>query len=403
MRSTLFCGVLTAILVLSGGLVAQHTWTVDLLNRPGTDFTDLPAAVAGAAPGDVLRVRYVDPALQLFYVLPTVRRGISIVGETPRPICHDVLQVLGVPAGETVLVSNLRIGTVEPTLGPHSPVRGVAAQNNLGSVLFDRIEYGFLLGFGATDPRGFLVDNCALVTLAHCQLYQCGSNITFRNSNVVATNTSFVPVTSQFIWGTPLVCERARVWLTDCEVRGADRTVYSYEAPAISTCYSYFWLSGTTVVLPGWPSFSADSFGYPTTISCGGTTWYSEVRMSPGVQIDNVPSTFLTIVAPVPGITWNIAQSQLTLQTEGYPSSPAILAATIDPSPQSTNPLGHLFLDPGLAAPLAVTTTDVQGNSNLRFPIPPGLPPDMRMTVQGLQLTPSLTLELTNVTVVSTW
>ena len=226
-------------------------------------------------------------------------------------------------------------------------------------------------------------------------------NITFRNSNVVATNTSFVPITGTYIWGTPLVCERARVWLTDCEVRGADRTSFTWEAPAISTCYSFFWFSGTTVVMPGWPYYAAGSFGlaYP----CGTPIWYCEVRMSPGVQVDNVPSQFLLITAPVPGITWNIAQSQLTLQTEGYPSSPTILAATIDPSPQATNPLGHLFLDPGIAVPLAVTTTDVQGISSLRFPIPPGLPPDMRMTVQGLQLTPSLSIELTNVTVVSTW
>ncbi|MGE3175538.1 MAG: hypothetical protein AB7O97_23140, partial [Planctomycetota bacterium] len=42
---------------LASGAAAQTTWTVDRLNRPGTDFLDLQPAVDAAASGDVIRIR----------------------------------------------------------------------------------------------------------------------------------------------------------------------------------------------------------------------------------------------------------------------------------------------------------------------------------------------------------
>lgn len=377
------------------------------MNRPGTDFADLPAAVAAAAPGDVLRVRNVDPALRLFYSLPTIRRGICIVGETPRPICMDILHVLGLPAGETVLVSNLRLGTVETTLLTNPPARGVVLQGNRGGVFFDDVEYGTHIAPGST--AGVLVDNCALMTFAHCVLYQCVGYIHFVDSSVVATNTAFIPYAdnNNFIIGTPLWCERARVWLVDSEVRGGDRQPpYIFEASAVAACNSYFWLAGSTVVLPGWPYFSAGSFVFGATFhpwpaSCN--PGYSEVRMSPGVQVMNLVPGLLVITSPQPAITWSTSQSQLSLRTYGHPSSATILAAAIDPVPQPSNPLGHLFLAPTASIVLAIAITNSQGQHTLNYAVPPGLPPDMRMTVQGVQLTPSANLEVTNVTVVSTW
>lgn len=404
-RNVMLVGVLFA-----GSLAAQRTWTVDLWNRAGTDFTDLPAAVAAASPGDVLRVRYVNPTAMQFYTLPTIQRGITIVGEGSRPICMDVLQVLGIPAGETVLISNLRFGTVETTLLPHPPARGVVLQNNLGSVFFDAVEYGLSTAAGSTDGRGLLVDHCSLVTLAHCVLYQSGAYIHLVDSNVVASNSSFLPFRNTgggWTVATPLWCERSRLWLVDSEVRGGDQfPPWVQEASAISTCNSYFWLAGSTVVMPGWPYFSGASFcaqvgtnPWPTVCN----PWYSEIRMSPGVQVSGISQYLLTITGPQPAITWSTAQSQLSLQTYGHPSCPTILAATNDPTPQLNSPLGHLFLGLGSAVVLAATTTDTQGRHTLTVPIPPGLPPNMHMTVQGVQLTPSANLALTNVTVVSTW
>ena len=42
---------------LAIGLLLQSTWLVDANNPPGTNFTDLPPAVAAAQSGDVIRVR----------------------------------------------------------------------------------------------------------------------------------------------------------------------------------------------------------------------------------------------------------------------------------------------------------------------------------------------------------
>ena len=116
-----------------------------------------------------------------------------------------------------------------------------------------------------------------------------------------------------------------------------------------------------------------------------------------------MPSNFLITTDPVPAIVWSIAQSQLSLRTYGHPSSPTLLAATFDPSPVVSGPLGHLFLDPTAMVVVGLVVTDAQGQHNLTIPVPPGLPANMHLAVQALQLTPSSNLELTNVTVVSTW
>ena len=71
--------------VLASFGVAQRTWIVDRWNRPGADFTDLPAATAAAADGDLLFLRATVASSSLVdcYLAPTIQgKGLTIYGET---------------------------------------------------------------------------------------------------------------------------------------------------------------------------------------------------------------------------------------------------------------------------------------------------------------------------------
>jgi hypothetical protein len=65
---------LVASLVLVNGLLAQRLWIVDSSSGPGTDFTDVPPAIAAANPGDTIRVRRGG-----VYTPFTVSKGVAIL------------------------------------------------------------------------------------------------------------------------------------------------------------------------------------------------------------------------------------------------------------------------------------------------------------------------------------
>ena len=83
------------------------TWIVDVNNGPGTNFTDLPPAIAAAAPGDVLLVRGGT------YSPFTLSKGLTILG-TPgaAPSGSQVgcctASVFSVPANQVAVIADLR-------------------------------------------------------------------------------------------------------------------------------------------------------------------------------------------------------------------------------------------------------------------------------------------------------
>jgi hypothetical protein len=77
-------------------------WVVDLLNRPGTNFTDLPPAVAAAAPGDVISVRFAPSP----YSAVMLTRAVTILCESSSGSLTQCagLTIAGLPAGHGVLI-----------------------------------------------------------------------------------------------------------------------------------------------------------------------------------------------------------------------------------------------------------------------------------------------------------
>lgn len=76
------------------------TWIVDASNGPGTNFTDIPPALAAAAPGDVIIVRAGS------YSGFTLNRGITLLGSPGAQTLNHIV-INSVPAGEIAVLSGL--------------------------------------------------------------------------------------------------------------------------------------------------------------------------------------------------------------------------------------------------------------------------------------------------------
>ena len=84
--------IATGFAVLLGSRALATTYVVDSSGGPGADFTDLPAAVAAAQPGDVLRV------LPGSYSAFTCSEGITILGYGGPTVSGEVV-VTSLPLG----------------------------------------------------------------------------------------------------------------------------------------------------------------------------------------------------------------------------------------------------------------------------------------------------------------
>ena len=116
-------------LVASVALPARAgTWIVDINNGPGTNFTDLPQAIAAAAPGDMLIVRGGN------YTAFTLDKGLTILG-TPGPwpvgsqigCCIPGQSIVTIPANEVAVIADMRFTS------------DLWTQQSLGTVILDNL------------------------------------------------------------------------------------------------------------------------------------------------------------------------------------------------------------------------------------------------------------------------
>lgn len=98
---------LAAASCLATGAAAQaSTWIVDINNGPGANFTQLTDAVANSQAGDVIVVRpgtYTAP-----WQGTAINKGVTILGQGNVYFGTSSLEVAGVPAGEALVIVNLR-------------------------------------------------------------------------------------------------------------------------------------------------------------------------------------------------------------------------------------------------------------------------------------------------------
>jgi hypothetical protein len=140
--------ILAVLLAATAALPAQgRAWTVDWQGGPGTDFTDLPPAIAGAADGDLIRVR------------PGFYNAVSIVDKA--------LTILGGPGVQTWLPSQ-PLSVVNLAAGKQVVLAGIdhryAFANllltaNQGRVILDRMA---LTAVAVSDCPNVQLNDCTV-------------------------------------------------------------------------------------------------------------------------------------------------------------------------------------------------------------------------------------------------
>jgi len=113
------------------------TWIVDQANGPGTNFTDIPPAIAAAVPGDVLIVRTGT------YSPFTLQHGLTILGQSTSVKTSGGIVLSGVPEGETAVLYN-----VEPLLSWNP----IVISGCRGTVSLQRVDCRILVD-GSRDVR----------------------------------------------------------------------------------------------------------------------------------------------------------------------------------------------------------------------------------------------------------
>lgn len=185
------------VAALAATAMAQgRTFVVDAANGPGTDFTDLPPAMAQAQHGDVYLVRAGA------YSPTAVTKGVRLLGQG-RPtigpgvgMFSDALFVTNVPAGETFAMRGIDVRHADQASG------GMECNSIHGHVHFE--DVGFYFTSTTNDPGATIdIQACPEVTFTRCRSHGYA-----RLAN-------------------------AEVWFVDCHLRGNDETPNLGAHPAI--------------------------------------------------------------------------------------------------------------------------------------------------------------------------
>lgn len=214
-----------ALAALTGSASAQNqTWIVDAANGAGTNFLDLPPAVAAAQPGDDIIVRPGD------YTGTAVYKGISILGEPGARILNGGATYTGisvslVPAGDTCAVSGVEILVINPLDG------SLRAANNAGNILFERIT--------TNDPTRIF--NCANVRIEGCTL----ADIEVGNTSLSMSHTSGHGVAGVFNSSKPaLQLTNSSATVSRCTLNGFNAFGPTASSAAISLVGGSLLLTG---------------------------------------------------------------------------------------------------------------------------------------------------------------
>ncbi|HEX5053083.1 MAG TPA: hypothetical protein VFZ65_15015 [Planctomycetota bacterium] len=182
--------VLVLTLLCAPALVAQQTWLVNCQGLPGTDFLDIPPAVAAASAGDTILVYRTCLSSGGAYTAATIDKPLRIVGidgfapssggtGPGRAECRGRFTITGISAGNQVLLSNLVVQF------SNLPASGLEVTNCAGDVVLEDC----LFAGGSWPGFIFRIDMCANVTMRGCVLELNGSPVEVTDSNLLITTT----------------------------------------------------------------------------------------------------------------------------------------------------------------------------------------------------------------------
>lgn len=402
---------LVAICLLASQVVSQQTWKVDCNGAPGSHFTDLPAAVAAAAPGDTILVYITYPTGTCSqYTAPTITKPLSIVGfwtglspgtnQTNNLHLNGPLSISGIGPGEKVLLTNLSFS--------HSPLphgTTIAVTDCAGTVVFEDIAFGNS-GYSGQVVR---FERCSNVVLRGCEFDVGGAPIEFIDTTAQLTTTKVLSVAPSPWWPYPYTREtlyllRSRVTVVGSKVEGpwysGSSGYVPYQAAVLDA--STLRIGATSIVHGGYTGPPPWGVGY----------WfmYSMVGPHPSV-VERDPRapvfpTYWVYPAPVPKTIdetfhdWVVADESFQVRTYGPPGGTAMLFVGDHCHPRRAAelsiPTGILGVEPSTAilldtVPLSPTT----GLYSWTMFCPAWVPVGHAFAFQCLTISPSGVLGLT--------
>jgi hypothetical protein len=366
-----FATPLLALVLLASGAIAQTTWIVDRLNAPGTDFTDLPAAVAASSPGDVLRVRYVNP-LVAAYTAPTISHGLTLLGEGAGPGLVGLLQIQNLPAGHQVVLRDLQLA---PFVGGNPLLSNCSLRvwNNLGTVHLQNVDRATLPTSSSTLNE-WRIESSRLVTLANCSVDMVGPTGTLRIKNTPLVSMHACLLQHAAVTAQPtLSVENSQLTLSETFVVGSGQ---ASGAAAIEVVNATVRLAGAGTAIVntlGGAAVHSPSQGGTLVVGSG-----AFVGLVTGVNLAQ---------QPVPSLGGRINSTnllQLTMFGEAFGIG---VLAVGEPVPGPV-PLwgGSLYLDPVQSGTVDVLAFDLGGRGQWQLQLPAALPAGFHAWMQGVTL-----------------
>ncbi len=401
--------LVSLILFCHGPCIGQQTWKVNCQGGPGIDFTDLPQAVAAAAPGDTIWVFHTPAGCPPLggsgtYTAPTIDKPLSLLGfhiysTPPAPgslpttaALSGLLSIVGIPAGQRVVISNIGVSGNPPL------VTGVQVSNCAGEVILEEVGYGA----SGHANQVFEILNCANVTLRGCSFYYGGSPLSIVDSTVRMTTTAMwgVPPAASGGYLTPssaISLVNSTLTVTNSVVNGTWAfTSASIPNPGVLLTNSTMYLGPGTTVRGGkyygstWPPYCPAYLGLAPVVIA-----YKDPRTVIDFSTTNVPTITQEIDATF--VDFAVANDWFTTVVAG-PSDGFALLMLGDLSPlPTTTPFGSLWIDPMTLmfvdiVPLPASATGVAGRD---YFIPASAQNAHAYVVQSLTLAPSGVLGLT--------
>lgn len=411
MRST--CIMAFCFLGTPAALAAQQVWKVHNGTLPGAHFTDLPQAVAAAAPNDLILV-YHGGGGGTFYTAATIDKPLVIMGfsvmppgpsgEEPLPaIFGGLFTVTGIPFGQRVVIANCNVSQIMPSPPPPA---GIHISGCGGEVILEGFHF---LSYGLTNST-LRIENSDNVVLRGCEFLLGGSPIDVTNSRVLITTTRIEHTnptgypTPPFP-GFPIFTQTADgMRVTDSDVTIVNSLVRGSQAisgygPGYGARKGVQLVSGTVTVGPG------ASLRGGALLSGGETSGYSIADPTTGFVYKDTRGNIPFPWPPVPPLAttlhtmlhaWPIAGDIALFDIWGPPGGFALVVfGDRLPAPVPT-PLGELWFDPAAAEPVdLVALQGATGEYSWVRSLPLTAPVGYPFVLQALTLDPVGTLALT--------
>lgn len=394
-------------LTATAGVLAQQVWKVDCMGAPGSHFTDLPQAVAAAAPGDTILVYVTVPTGTCnTYTAPTIDKPLSIVGfgagqnlpgsNIPSQArLQGHLNITGIAAGQQVKISNFLIS--------HTSIGGggecsIIATDCAGSILLEDIDY---FGGGAIN-QVIRFQRCDHVVLRGCSFQVGGVPVLFIDSKALITTTSIIvsppatPLVTPYTDNSePLALLRSSVTLAGSFVQGPPAwsgTGMLHKSGALLV-ESTLRIGASSVLRGGWVA------GWGGGFSAAYVVWGT----APCV-IEKDPRAPVYPYLPPPTVTpvdetfhdWVVANEWFRVKTYGPPGGTAMLFVGEMMFPTPLPPYGILGVDP--ASAILLTTASLSSTLGDREWVcfcPPQIPVGFAFAFQAATISPTGQIGLT--------